>query len=389
MKKTLIQNGVLVTGSSARKGDLLLGNGRILSCDFHGEILEDTEVYNAQGGYVLPAFIELHAHGGGGHDFVDGTQEAFSGALQAHLSHGVTLLCPTLVSCEWENVQRFLGMMHDFSSPFMGKAHLEGPFLSPQMCGAQNMSCIIPPSRRHIDELKEHAAVLSCITAAPEVDGVMELACALSPLGVQFSIGHSEASADTVRKAADAGFSRITHLYSATSRRFKIGSYVTGAIEETALIDDRFTVELIGDGHHVCKESLLLTEKCKGIDHTCLVSDAMRAAGSSEDGESYLGEIKEENRVILEDGVAKLPDRSSFAGSMAAGDMMVQALCGPRYQLPLPEIAHMMSAVPARLLGLEQKRGQIKEGMDAEITVLDEHYRTQAVFSQGKKVYEV
>ena len=386
MRKTLITNGSLITGSIARKGDLLLGDGRILSCDFRGDLPENTEIYDAKGGYVLPAFIELHAHGGGGHDFVDGTREAFQGALQAHLSHGVTLLCPTLVSCEWGKVQRFLGMMHDFSSPFMGKAHLEGPFLSPQMCGAQNKGCIIPPSRRHIDELRNHA---SCITAAPEVDGVMDLARALFPLGVHFSIGHSEACADTVRKAADAGFSRITHLYSATSRRFKIGSYVIGAIEETALIDGRFTVELIGDGHHVCKESLLLTKACKGIDRICLVSDGMRAAGSKKDGESYLGEIEPENRVILEDGVAKLPDHSSFAGSMAAGDMMVQALCGPRYQLPLPEIVHMMSAVPARILGLQKKRGQLQEGMDAEITVLDGHYRTQAVFSQGRKVYEV
>jgi len=388
MKTTLITNASVVRDDSVVREALLIGGGKILACPYRGTPPEDAQMYDARGGYVLPAFIELHAHGGGGADFVDCTRESFDTVMQTHLRRGVTLLCPTLAACGWDRVEEFLRLAAEHSSPMMAGVHLEGPFLSLEMSGAQNRGCIIHPTARHADVLCGYASLLSCITAAPEEEGVLALAERMTACGVAMSVGHSNADADMFRRAAEAGFSRVTHLYSSTSRRTKYGSYVVGGIEEAALLDDRFTVELIGDGHHVCRESFLLTQKCKGTDGVCLVSDAMRAAGYTEDGESWLGEIKPENRVILEDGVAKLPDRSSFAGSLVTGDMMVQALCG-RYGLPLPMISRMMSAVPARLLGIADRRGTIAEGLAAELVVLDPQYRTQAVFSCGEIIYEV
>ena len=205
--------------------------------------------------------------------------------------------------------------------------------------------------------------------------------------GVKMSVGHSNADAPAMEKAAEWGFDRVTHLFSSTSRRAKQGSYVIGGIEECALIDDRFTVELIGDGHHVSRESFLLTEKCKGKDSVVLVSDAMRGAGCEGLNESYLGELRPENRVIIEDGVAKLPDRSSFAGSIALGDTMVQALCG-RYRLPIETVSYMMSTVPARLLGLS-RRGKVEKGYDAELVLLDKNFKTIKVFSKATRYYNV
>ena len=214
------------------------------------------------------------------------------------------------------------------------------------------------------------------------------LAREMTRRGVGLSVGHSNADAPTMEQAAAWGFTAVTHLYSSTSRRAKQGSYVIGGIEECALLDDRFTVELIGDGHHVCRESFLLTERCKGRDGIVLVSDAMRAAGQGvEITESYLGASVPENRVLIEDGVAKLTDRSSFAGSVAVGDTMVAALCGS-YGLPLPTVSHMMSAVPSHLLGLRD-RGSIAVGMQAELVLLNDAYQTVAVLSGGEKVYEV
>ena len=201
--------------------------------------------------------------------------------------------------------------------------------------------------------------------------------------GVSMSVGHSNADSPTMEKAAEWGFDRVTHLFSSTSRRAKQGSYVIGGIEESALIDERFSVELIGDGHHVSRESFLLTEKCKGKDGVVLVSDAMRAAGCDGLSESYLGEKLPENKVIIEEGVAKLPDRSSFAGSVAVGDTIMAALCG-RYGLPVETVSHMMSAVPARLLGLNN-RGKIEKGFDAELVLLDKSFKTVKVFSEALK----
>lgn len=386
MRKTLIKNATATINGKLEEGvSVLIGGGKILETNFRGTLPESTETINAEGRYLLPSFIELHAHGGGGFDFADSTKEAFLGVMDTHLAHGVTLLCPTLVASEWSKTVKFLKFCEEFGKkhPMFGGVHLEGPFLSPLMCGAQNLSRIIPPSTEKTAELAELSSVISCVTAAPESEGCEHLARVMREKGVSMSVGHSNADSPTMEKAAEWGFDRVTHLFSSTSRRAKQGSYVIGGIEESALIDERFSVELIGDGHHVSRESFLLTEKCKGKDGVVLVSDAMRGAGCDGLSESYLGERLQENRVIIEDGVAKLPDRSSFAGSVAVGDTIMAALCG-RYGLPVETVSHMMSAVPARLLGLNS-RGKIEKGFDAELILLDKSFKTVKVFSEVLK----
>ena len=343
-----------------------------------GEILDFSDHY------IMPAFIELHAHGGGGYDFIDNTPESFKAIFYTHLSHGVATLCPTLCACDFDEMLRFLEFCRKTDEPGFAGVHLEGPFLSPEMCGAQNLSCIIEPTSGRIEALSDYSDVIARITAAPEVDGVYRLADSLHEKCVRFSVGHSNADSAAVRESFSHGFDSVTHLFCSTSGRHKLGSFVHGGVIEEALLSDCF-VELIGDGHHVSRESLLLTLKCKGTDHVCIVSDAMRAAGTSGQTESFLGAAKPENRVIIEDGVAKLPDRSSFAGSLAVGDTMVKALVG--YGIGLPVISEMMSGTPARLLGLSD-RGGLGIGMRADITVLDRNFETVLVFRKGEIVYK-
>lgn len=340
------------------------------------------EVIDLSGHYILPAFIELHAHGGGGYDFIDSTPESFDSIFSTHLSHGVATLCPTLCACDFEAMLGFLALCREMKHPGFAGVHLEGPFLSKKMCGAQNLSCIVEPTAERIDALEKFADVIARMTVAPEIDGAFRLADRLHPLGVKFSVGHSDADAATVREAFSHGFDSVTHLFCSTSGRHKVGSYVHGGVIEEALLSDCF-VELIGDGHHVSRESLLLTLKCKGADRVCIVSDAMRAAGTS-GGESFLGAVRPENRVIIEDGVAKLPDRSSFAGSLAVGDTMVKALVG--YGIDLPVISELMSKTPAKLLGLSD-RGEIKKGLRADLVVLDENFDTEMVLRAGEIVF--
>ena len=390
MRKTLILDATaLIDGKLKEKTSVLIDAQKILETDFKGKLPDDTDVINAEGNYLVPAFIELHAHGGDGADFADASKDSFDKIMLTHLKHGVTLICPTLVASEWDKTVNFLKLCDEVAkySPMFSGVHLEGPFLSPLMCGAQNHSKIIKPTKEKTDELLSFSNLISCVTAAPEIDGVEYLAKKMKAEGVSMSVGHSNATSYEMEKAAAWGFNRVTHLYSSTSRRDKHGSYVIGGIEESALIDDRFTVELIGDGHHVSRESFLLTEKCKGKDGIILVSDAMRAAGCNGLSESFLGEIKKENRVIIEDGVAKLPDRSSFAGSIAVGDDMTAALCG-RYNLPLETVSHMLSAVPAKMLGLKN-RGEIKKGYDAELVILDKNYKTKKIISKVARYYNV
>lgn len=355
---------------------LYINNGRI--CDS----LTDCEIIDLSDCYVLPAFIELHAHGGGGYDFIDNTKEAFDSIFDLHLSHGVAYMCPTLCACDYGEMLRFLSLCKEVEHPGFLGVHLEGPFLSPDMCGAQNLSCIVEPTKERIEALRPYADLISRITLAPEINGAFDLVKAFDK--VSFSIGHSTSDAKTAREAFANGFSSVTHLFCSTLGRHKVGSYVHGGLIEEALLSDCF-VELIGDGHHVSRESLLLAMKCKGVDRICLVSDAMRGAGSTSDGESYLGAVLPENRVILEYGVAKLPDRSSFAGSLAVGDTMVKALVG--YGIELENISKMLSSTPAKLLGLSD-RGSLENGLRADITVLDRNYSTVMVLREGNIVYK-
>ena len=441
MKRLLITNGKLVLRDSIVDGGLLCENGIIADVGYTGDTPDDTELVDADGCYVLPGFIEPHAHGGGGYDFIDNTETAFDEIFKLHRAHGVTQLCPTLCACGEESMFEFLSLASRLSdrSGFAG-VHLEGPFLSPAMSGAQNRSRLLPPNERIIERLEYYKDIIARVTAAPELDGVDTLARRMLRAGVSMSIGHSAADAETARRALRLGFDSVTHLFCSTSGRTKYGGFVRGGIIEAVLLDDDCYIELIGDGHHVSPESFRLALKCRGADKICVVSDAMRAAfevvkpdstdcrenvvssgrhgcentvptpnahpsfntapnacpsfntapntysnlNTTSTGESYLGAILPENRVILEDGVAKLPDRTSFAGSLAVGDSMVESLC-QNYGLDLVTVSRMMSAAPAALLGLTD-RGQLRTGYHADIVLLGKDYRTNAVFIDGKRV---
>ncbi len=441
MKRLLITNGKLVLRDSIIGGGLLCENGIIAEVGYIGDTPDDTELVDADGCYVLPGFIEPHAHGGGGYDFIDNTETAFDEIFKLHRAHGVTQLCPTLCACGEESMFEFLSLASRLSdrAGFAG-VHLEGPFLSPAMSGAQNRSRLLLPDERIIERLEYYKDIIARITAAPEIDGVDTLARRMKCAGVSMSIGHSAADAETARRALRLGFDSVTHLFCSTSGRTKYGGFVRGGIIEAALLDDDCYIELIGDGHHVSPESFRLAMKCRGADKICVVSDAMRAAfevvkpdstdcrenavsssrhgcentvaapnacpnlnnapnacpnlnnapnaysnlNTTSTGESYLGAILPENRVILEDGVAKLPDRTSFAGSLAVGDSMVESLC-QNYGLDLVTVSRMMSATPAALLGLTG-RGQLRAGYHADIVLLGKDYRTNAVFIDGKRV---
>ena len=403
MKRLLITNGKLVLRDTIVDGGLLCENGIISDVGYIGDTPDDTELVDATGCYVLPGFIEPHAHGGGGYDFIDNTETAFDEIFKLHRAHGVTQLCPTLCACGEESMFEFLSLASRLSdrAGFAG-VHLEGPFLSPAMSGAQNRSRLLLPDERIIERIEYYKDIIARVTAAPELDGVDTLARRMKCAGVSMSIGHSAADAETARRALRLGFDSVTHLFCSTSGRTKYGGFVRGGIIEAALLDDDCYIELIGDGHHVSPESFRLALKCRGADKICVVSDAMRAAfevvsadntasghhhsnlNTTSVGESYLGAVLPENRVILEDGVAKLPDRTSFAGSLAVGDSMVESLC-QNYGLDLVTVSRMMSAAPAALLGLTG-RGQLRTGYHADIVLLGKDYRTNAVFIDGKRV---
>ena len=386
--KIIFKNAKIVFPDKVQEGSIVVQDGKIqgfnLNCN-----AENTKIIDLQGAYILAGFIDIHVHGGGGADFMDGSIEAFETAIQTHLSHGTTTIYPTTMSATMEEIEKTFAIFRSFknSGKCVAKApglHLEGPFLNPKMCGAQRQDLIICPQEKHVRFLQENADIIARITCAPEMEGVMQMAAALSPYNIQFSMGHTNATYAQAEEGAKNGFSSVTHLYCATSGFHKVDQKVHIGVTQAAYGLENLYAELIGDGCHVPKELLNLVVKFKGVEKVCLVTDAMRAAGTKA-SESYLGSIAPENRVIIDDGVAKLPDKSSFAGSIGTMDRAFK-FAVENAGLSLHQASKLVSLTPATLMGIDGSTGSIAVGKDADLVVMNKDLYVQQVYVQGERV---
>lgn len=388
--RLFVTGGEAVFPNEARPATLVIENGKIAEADYRGEIPADARVIDAAGGYVLPGLVEIHAHGGGGADFMDGTQEAFETVVSTHMKHGATTLLPTTVACEQEDMSCLFALYREMKRGRLGASlgglHLEGPFISQAMRGAQNPAHIRAPQKAEVDALMEEGGdLIRLITAAPEIEGAEYLARQACERGIALSSGHSDAAFDQVARGYEWGFRHITHLYSNTPTVRKINQRVRAGILEFAYLTGDMRIELIGDGRHVPCEVLRLALKIKGADRINLTSDAMRAAGTDA-SESYLGAVCPENRVIIEDGVAKLPDRSFYAGSIATADRMLRWAVGEA-GVSLPEAVRMLSLSPAEAVGLGRVKGSLQAGKDADFVLTDRTLTVKQVYLHGERMY--
>ncbi len=384
MKYILIENGNAFIDRKISKRNILICGNTVADTDFHGELPENTRVVNAEGKFVSPGFIDIHLHGGGGYDFMDCTPEAFCEISRTHLLNGATTIVPTAVSSNREDIIRLLETYKKAISycPNFYGIHLEGPYISKNQKGAHNENILRNPTREETEILLEKGkGIITRITAAPELSGMEEFAKIMLKNGVQLSIGHSDATSDIALWALKNGFSHVTHLYSATPSVRKINQVVKAGVLEAAYLDDNTTVELIADGKHAAVDALRLAVKIKGADKVCLVTDALRPAGTDAT-ESYLGAKMPENRIIVEDGVAKLPDRSSFAGSVATVATVLEKGV-KHYGLTLEDTLTMLTETPAKVLGT-CKKGRLSEGLDADIVIFDSDLKIEKVMLGGE-----
>ena len=379
MKYLLIKNGKLNDVAA----NILVGDSKILDTAYVGEAPEGCEIVDAKGMIVAPGFIDIHLHGGGGYDFMDCTEEAFEVISQTHLKKGATTIIPTAVSSSFERTVEFIDTYNKVKDRCLnfGGIHLEGPYISPNQKGAHKEKYLHCPNREETKRLLSVGkGVIKTITAAPELDGMREFAKTMRENGVLMSLGHSDATSDIALDAFTWGFSHVTHLYSATTTVRKVNQVVKAGINEAAYLTDGVTVELIADGCHAAVDALRLAVKIKGVDNVALVTDALRPAGTDVK-ESWLGEKIPENRVIIEDGVAKLPDRSSFAGSISTADIILKKAC-THYGLEYNDAIRMLTEVPARILNFNTK-GKIEKGFDADIILLNDKLDVCTVIKNG------
>jgi N-acetylglucosamine-6-phosphate deacetylase len=387
----VIDGTVLTPRREFEEGAVLLDGGEVAAVGPADDVdvPADARVVSAAGGYIAPGFVDMHVNGGGGGDVLDGTREAVDTMARAHLESGTTALAPTVITAPRDTT---LAAVEAIGSARRGDtggadvlgAFLEGPYLATEQRGAHNPDYLREPDPEEYEAFLEHGEDIAMMAAAPELPGALELGRRLDDAGVLPAIAHSDATFEEVLAAVEAGYSHVVHLYSSLSRlkrRIEAGDKAAGVTEATLLLDELST-ELIADGHHVPASMLALTRKAKGVDSLCTVTDAIAPAGLGP-GEYELGG----EPIVVEGGVAKKADRSVFAGSVATMDRCVRNMV-EMGGLTVREAVATATLNPARVLGVEDRKGVLVPGADADLVVFDQSIEVQAAFVGGELRYE-
>lgn len=392
MKKLVIQNGKIITPFRIiPKGTLEVEGGKITAL-YEGEAKVDNAiVIDAKNNYISPGFIDIHVHGGGGHDFMDGDIDGFLKIAELHGRYGTTAMLPTTLTGDKDHLLNTLEVyeqahrINSNGATFLG-LHLEGPYFAMNQRGAQDPRYIRDPNPTEYKEILQRSNHIARWSAAPELQGGMEFGRYLRKNKVLASIAHTDAIYEEVVEAVMNGYSLSTHLYSGMSGVSRKNAFRFAGVIESSLLMDELDVEIIADGIHLPAPLLKLIYKVKGPHKIALITDAMRAAGMPP-GESILGHKHHGLKVIVEDGVAKLPDRSAFAGSVATADYLVRNMVKIA-DVPLLDAIMMMTNTPARIMGIDQKKGSLSVGKDADIVIFDNDIQIQETIIGGKQIYK-
>ena len=387
---TKITNAVFVTDKLEDKKSLYIENGVITA--FTEEALPYDEVLDAEGLYVSPGFVDIHTHGAGDYDFADGSVEDILKGARAHASYGTTTIYPTCTSSSYEDTVKFIENVREAVKenapglPYIAGSHLEGPYFSQVMRGAQNPEYLkAPEALEYTSFIKAGEGTVRRISFAPELEGTEEFCDYLMQEGVVPAFGHTDGIYQEIKPLIDRGCCLATHLYSGMNTVTRRGLYRKLGAVETSFLEPTVTVEVIADGVHLPPELLKLIYQIKGSDKICMVTDSMRGAGMGE-GPSVLGPKHDGMDCVIKDGVAMLTDMTAFAGSVATSDRLVRVM-HKQVGLPLTECIKMMCETPARVMGLKD-RGLIQSGFVADLVFFDEDIQVKKVILQGKELQE-
>ncbi|MFM8240878.1 MAG: N-acetylglucosamine-6-phosphate deacetylase [Actinomycetota bacterium] len=360
----LDDEGDLRRGWVSVDGELITGVG------FDDSVVGDVRL---EGRTILPGFVDMHCHGGGGASYVSGDAEQIARAALTHRAHGTTTTNASLVSATYDDLAWQIRALIPFvDDGTLNGIHLEGPWISADYCGAHDPATLRDPDPDDVSRILEIGeGRIAMVTLAPELPGAVASIERIVAAGAVAAIGHTGADADHARAALDAGATVATHLFNAMPPLLHRAAGPVGVL----LSDTRVAVELIADGHHLGPEVVSLT-MMTARERSALITDAMAAAGAG-DGTYVLGDL----RVQVTDGVARLASNGSLAGSTLFMDSALRRavrIAG----VPLADASYAASAVPARALGLAD-RGSIAVGQRADLVVLDDEWAVERVLRAG------
>ncbi|WP_148591784.1 N-acetylglucosamine-6-phosphate deacetylase [Streptomyces sp. WAC01526] len=336
-------------------------------------------VVDLTGHLIVPGFVDVHVHGGGGGSFSSADPEECLTVVETHRRHGTTSMVASTVTGELPDLARQAAVLAELvQQGELAGIHFEGPFISPHRCGAHQPELLRDPDPADVRKLLDAAhGTTSMMTVAPELPGGLESVRLLADAGVIAAVGHTDSSYDATREAIDAGATVATHLFNAMPA---LGHRAPGPVA-ALLEDERITVELINDGTHLHPAVLQLAVREAGAERVAFITDAMGAAGMN-DGMYPLGPMQ----VEVKDGVARIsegPTAGSIAGSTLTLDRAFKravTLDG----LTIDQAVQALSANPARLLGIDDRAGSLQTGKDADLVVLDASYDVVGVMRRGE-----
>lgn len=364
-----------------KDGTVVVKDGKIAEVSSGNIDVAGAEVIDAKSMDIVPGGIELHIHGGGGRDFMEGTEDAFRTAIAAHMKYGTTSIYPTLSSSSVPMIKDALAtcekLMAEERSPVLG-LHLEGPYFNPKKAGAQMPEYITPPIPEDYEPIILGSKALKRWDEAPELPGTTEFGRFCTDHGVLAAIAHTNAEYPDVKRAWDAGFRHVTHFYNAMPGFHNVREFKHEGTVESVYTFPEMSVEMIADGIHVPPTILRMIYMVKGVEHTALITDALACSASDSD-------VAFDPRVILEDGVCKLADRSALAGSIATMDRLIRT-CVQKAEIPLEDAIRMSSETPARIMGELGRKGTLEAGKDADLCVYDSDVQLHFVMQQGNIV---
>jgi len=379
--KVLTPLGLIESGVIAVSGATISYAGECK--DLPSAYAEWLTVPTEENGLLIPGFVDVHVHGGDGHDFMDSDRETLDAITRFHSSQGTTTMLATTMTApkaDIDNVLREVNAYRSEDMPFaqLAGVHLEGPFISPQWPGAQNPEHIVLPNVSWLEAWEQqYPNLIRQVTLAPERDGALEVISWLRDKGITPALGHTDATYDQVIAAVEAGLSQAVHAFNAMTPLHHRKPGTAGAV----LGDQRIAAELIADGIHVHPAVMSILARMKTSSNLILITDAMSAAGLG-DGEYTLGD----QPVKVSGGIATLKNNDgALAGStltMIRGFRNLIADVG----LTLEEASQAASLNPAISLGLEQQIGTLEAGKHADILLLDADMNLRNVWVQGRQI---
>ena len=410
-------------------GALLIDAGRIAAVGTTNDVARQAAPGTQRvehDGFIAPGYIDLHVHGGGGSDFMDGTEEAFRTALSAHLRHGTTSIVPTTTVARHEQTLAMLELCRAFRATSVGNAlsgvpdaptdiatstspterhpprrassgrslqnlprvlgaHLYGPHFRYEARGCHPAALYHEPLAQEQAELLEYADVILTATIAPELAQAERFALDCQKRSIRLNVGHSWATCEEVRASIKWGVRHVDHLFCAMSDKTKLRATqpypMRGGVQEATLLFDELSTEVIADGKHLSADLLMLAYQLKGPDRLALVTDCSRALDMP-DGEYLFGPLDGGEPFIHRDGVGIMPDGQSLASSTQGMDHMVRTF-HELTRVPLHEVIRMATLTPARILGLDHDLGSLQTSKRADILLLDRELRIAGIMLDG------